>query len=62
VDDKGQVVNGLMLLPVIYWDRLVDNAAEMRVGWSFIKDSRNKSAINIPKPKLWLSRRVTQEK
>lgn len=35
----------MMLLPAIDWDRLVDNPAERKIGWSFMEDERNWGAI-----------------
>jgi hypothetical protein len=29
-------------VPVIMWDSLVDNLAEIRLGWNFFKDKRNR--------------------
>lgn len=48
--------------PVIDWSRLVDNAAEQQVGWSFIQDPRNKGATSVEDPKHWLSERISDEK
>ena len=41
VDEDGWVVDGVTQVPVIKWDSLVDNLAEMRLGWNFFKDKRN---------------------
>lgn len=45
---------GTTPLPAIHWDRLADNAAEQKVGWSFMDDVRNKTAIEADKPQRWL--------
>jgi hypothetical protein len=39
----------------------VDNAAEQKVGWSFIEDPRNKQATSVEEPKQWLGRRLQDE-
>jgi hypothetical protein len=41
---------------------LVDNAAETKVGWSFIKDLRNKHATSVEEPKQWLGQRLQDER
>jgi hypothetical protein len=40
---------------------LVDNAAEQKVGWSFMEDPRNKHATSVEEPKQWLGRRLQGE-
>jgi hypothetical protein len=62
VDNEGVVANNTTTLPVIDWGRLVDNAAEQRVGWSFMEDPRNENATSVEDPKKWLSQRVGKEK
>ena len=42
VDEDGQVADGATQVPVIEWDSLVDNPAEIRTGWNFFKDKRNR--------------------
>lgn len=61
VDNEG-AVTGPTALPDIHWDRLVDNAAEQRVGWSFMDDPRNKNATSVDDPKQWLRQHVVNEK
>ncbi|KAF2726600.1 hypothetical protein EJ04DRAFT_453022, partial [Polyplosphaeria fusca] len=41
VNMDGDVIDRVPM-PVINWDKLVDNAAEQRVGWSFMQDDRNR--------------------
>lgn len=62
VNNEGDQVAGATELPTIHWDRLVDNAVERRVRWSFMDDPRNIHAISVPDPKQWLSRRVKDKK
>jgi hypothetical protein len=62
VDNEGVVANSMTALPVIDWGRLVDNAAEQRVGWSFMEDPRNQNATSVEDPKKWLGQRVGKEK
>jgi hypothetical protein len=62
VDSEGAVVENTTELPVIYWGQLVDNAAEQRVGWSFMEDPRNQGATSVEDPKRWLGQRLQQEK
>ncbi|KAH7074972.1 hypothetical protein BKA63DRAFT_414993, partial [Paraphoma chrysanthemicola] len=47
VDNEGVVAKSTTALPVIDWGRLVDNAAEQRVGWSFMEDPRNRNATSL---------------
>ncbi|KAF1955660.1 hypothetical protein CC80DRAFT_415022 [Byssothecium circinans] len=56
VNEEGSVVPGTTTLPKIYWDRLVDNPAEQKIGWSFIKDAYNIDAINAERW-LWSAKR-----
>jgi hypothetical protein len=45
--------------PVIDWSRLVDNAAELKGGWNFTQDPRNKEALGGGVDgKTWLVRRI----
>jgi hypothetical protein len=46
-------------LPPINWERLSNNAAEERIGWSFIKDIQNKFSVD---GQWWLLKRISQEK
>ncbi|KAH8710234.1 hypothetical protein GQ44DRAFT_813477 [Phaeosphaeriaceae sp. PMI808] len=57
VDGKGVVAENTTALPVIDWGRLMDNAAERKVGWSFMEDARNKNATGVEDPKNWLGQR-----
>ncbi|KAK4170629.1 hypothetical protein QBC36DRAFT_226075, partial [Triangularia setosa] len=57
-DGEGEAGEGM---PQIQWDRLVDNAAETRAGWSFVDDRRNHDAWNGVDGKLWLAGRVAAE-
>ncbi len=41
VNKDSKITEENSQLPVIDWDSLVDNLAEMRSGWNFLKDSRN---------------------
>jgi superfamily II DNA helicase RecQ len=62
VDSEGAVVENTTALPTIDWRKLVDNAAEQQVGWSFMEDPRNHSATSVADPKQWLGQRVVDEK
>jgi hypothetical protein len=62
VDGEGSIVKGTTPCPVIDWGRLVDNAAEQQVGWSFMEDPRNKHATSVEEPKRWLGQRLQDEK
>ncbi|PVH90690.1 hypothetical protein DM02DRAFT_485853, partial [Periconia macrospinosa] len=62
VNDEGEVVPGTTALPAIYWDRLVDNPAEPKMGWSFMEDVRNAEATDVPRPPVWLEQRIQQER
>ena len=52
VDEEGEAVAGATAWPAIQWDRLVDNAAETRTGWSFVEDRRNRQ-----RSAAWMGRR-----
>lgn len=41
VNKEGDILAGTTLLPAIDWSQLVNNPAERKMGWSFIKDARN---------------------
>ena len=60
VDESGQLADGATPLPVIEWDRVVDNPAELRAGWSFLQDPRN--TFGGVKGDCWLSQRIIHEK
>jgi superfamily II DNA helicase RecQ len=62
VDGEGAIVANTTELPVIRWDRLVDNAAEKRVGWSFMDDARNTGATSVEDPRRWLEQRLKSER
>ena len=62
VDDEGAVEKGTTPLPTIHWDKLADNPAERRTGWSFMEDARNRSAVDVNSPPTWLVGRVGREK
>ncbi|KAH5708161.1 hypothetical protein HBI18_241080 [Parastagonospora nodorum] len=62
VDSEGAISATETPCPVIDWSRLVDNAAEKQVGWSFMKDPRNKGATSVENPAHWLNQRVGDEK
>jgi len=61
MDDEGNIVAGSTQIPTIDWTHLVDNPAERRVGWSFVRDPRNE-ALGLKGGKGWLSRRIINEK
>ncbi|CAN9302546.1 unnamed protein product [Alternaria alternata] len=46
----------------IDWERLVDNGAETKVGWSFMEDPRNKHATSVEELKQWLGQRLQDER
>src|SRR5947207_3103290 len=46
-------------LPAIDWGSLVDNPAEMRSGWNFLKDPRN--TFGGVKGDSWLTQRIAEE-
>lgn len=63
-DDEGEIDAGVAQagLPVIRWDKLVDNAAETQRGWYFVKDGRNKEALGDGTDGArWMMQRVFQE-
>ncbi|KAF2008293.1 hypothetical protein BU24DRAFT_323083, partial [Aaosphaeria arxii CBS 175.79] len=62
LDEEGDIRKGGTALPIIHWDRLVDNAAERKTGWSFMEDTRNREAVDVVDPKEWLARRVGSER
>jgi hypothetical protein len=45
-------------VPPIYWDSIVDNPSESRVGWSFLDDERNKFDVD---GEWWMYERMYQE-
>ena len=45
-------------VPPIYWDGMVDNPSESRVGWSFLDDERNKFDVD---GEWWLYKRMFEE-
>ena len=45
-------------IPPIYWDRMVDQPSETRVGWSFLDDERNQFAAC---KQWWLYERMYKE-
>ena len=45
-------------VPPIYWDSMVDNPSESRVGWSFLDDERNKFDVD---GEWWMFERMYQE-
>jgi RecQ family ATP-dependent DNA helicase len=45
-------------VPPIYWDSMVDNPSESRVGWSFLDDERNKFDVD---GEWWMYERMYQE-
>lgn len=59
VGDDGVEV-GEPQLPKVRMEELVDNAAEMRVGWNFIQDGRNTDAFGGIEGKSWVSNRVAE--
>jgi hypothetical protein len=62
VNNDGQPFLGGIARPPICWDRLVDNAAEQKIGWLFVDDSRNQMAFYGVNGAQWLRRRVAQER
>jgi hypothetical protein len=61
VDGEGGITPNTTACPAIHWEKLVDNAAEQKVGWSFMEDPRNKQATSVEEPKQWLGRRLQGE-
>ena len=62
IDSEGSVARDTTACPTIDWGKLVDNAAEQQVGWSFMEDPRNKHATSVEEPKQWLAQRLQNEK
>jgi superfamily II DNA helicase RecQ len=62
VDSEGSIARNTTACPTIDWGKLVDNAAEQQVGWSFMEDPRNKNATSVGEPKQWLGQRLQDEK
>jgi superfamily II DNA helicase RecQ len=62
IDSEGSVATDTTACPTIDWGKLVDNAAEQQVGWSFMEDPRNKNATSVGDPKQWLAQRLQKEK
>jgi hypothetical protein len=62
MDSEGSVARDTTACPTIDWGKLVDNAAEQQVGWSFMEDPRNKNATSVEEPKQWLAQRLQNEK
>ncbi|OAK93354.1 hypothetical protein IQ06DRAFT_200927, partial [Phaeosphaeriaceae sp. SRC1lsM3a] len=62
IDREGSVARDATACPTIDWGKLVDNAAEQQVGWSFMEDPRNKNATSVVDPKQWLAQRLQNEK
>ncbi|KAL5371306.1 hypothetical protein DPSP01_014356 [Paraphaeosphaeria sporulosa] len=62
VDGEGGVALNTTACPAIDWERLVDNGAETKVGWSFMEDPRNKHATSVEEPKQWLGQRLQGER
>ena len=48
-------------LPAIDWEHLYDNPAEQSIGWSFLKDIRNRLTVNGVDGAKWLAKRVIDE-
>lgn len=47
-------------LPQVKMEELMDNAAEMRVGWSFVEDGRNTEAFGGVNGKDWINSRIVR--
>jgi hypothetical protein len=62
VDSEGAVVEDITPLSTIDWGKLVDNAAEQQVRWSFMEDTRNHYATSVADPKRWLGQRIIEQK
>jgi hypothetical protein len=62
IDNEGSVARDTTAYPTIDWGKLVDNAAEQQVGWSFMEDPRNKHATSVEEPKQWLAQRLQNER
>ena len=59
VDQYGEVPG--QALPGIDWEHLYDNPAEQSIGWSFLKDIRNRLTVNGIEGAKWLAKRVIDE-
>ena len=59
LDPYGEVKG--QRLPPIDWASIADNFTEQQVGWSFLKDSRNRFDIEGVDGRKWLARRVVSE-
>src|SRR6187402_3553284 len=59
LDPYGEVKG--QRLPPTNWARMTDNFTEQQVGWSFLKDSRNRFDIEGVDGRKWLARRVVSE-
>ena len=59
VNEDGKIAEGNSQLPAIDWGGLVDNPAEMRSGWNFLKDPRN--MFGGVKGDSWLTQRIVEE-
>ena len=47
MDEEGELMTqSEEELSEIRWEELVDNAAEMWLGWSMFRDTRNKFVVN----------------
>jgi hypothetical protein len=62
VDSESAVVEDITPLPNIDWGKLVDNAAEQQVGWSFMEDTRNHYPTSVADPKRWLGQPIIEQK
>lgn len=59
LDQHGEVKG--QRLAVIDWSNMADNVTEQQLGWSFLKDSRNRFEIDGIDGRKWLARRVVEE-
>ena len=59
LDPYGEVKG--QRLPPIDWASITDNFTEQQVGWSFLKDSRNRFDVEGVDRRKWLARRVVSE-
>jgi hypothetical protein len=62
VDSESAVVEDITPLPNIDWGKLIDNAAEQQVGWSFMEDTRNHYPTSVADPKRWLGQPIIEQK
>jgi hypothetical protein len=62
VNDDGQLFSERIARSFIRWDRLMDNAAEQKIGWLFVNDSRNQVAFYGVDGAQWLRRRAAQKR